>query len=66
MGEMFEDTAEQINDLNACKKEFETWAKLHKFNVGKDKDVVHQGQPIYASPMTQGAYMAWCAARDGR
>ena len=51
--------------LDDCQKAFEVWAKRHVFSVTKDKMVISEGAPIYANPMTQGAYMAWCASRDG-
>ena len=50
---------------SGSQKAFEAWAKRHVFSVTKDKMVISEGSPIYANPMTQGAYMAWCAARDG-
>lgn len=56
-----EDCAQAIGS----QKEFEVWAKQHVFSVKKDKSVISEGAPIYANPMTQGAYMAWCASRDG-
>jgi hypothetical protein len=57
--------ADEAHASSEAQKEFQAWAKKHAFNVTKDKQVISEGAFIYANPMTQGAYMAWCAAKNG-
>lgn len=46
------------------RKKFEAWATDHKFNLRRDETVIdlEEGGTIYANPMTQGCWMAWCGA----
>ena len=50
--------------MNEIDKEFELWAKEHKFNISRDKTLDENGRQIYSNPMTQGAYMAFNHAMD--